>query len=93
MMHYCPEEKLKWLRPICEEHPELCPHNMKWVTAVESNESDIRETKYRCSLCGKEVIVIDNKYAELRKELDLNEPDEFGKWKILEFFFHRRNKI
>lgn len=41
-----------------KNHPELCPHDMEWVSQL-SNHGIVKETKYRCKVCGKEEVVIE----------------------------------
>lgn len=41
-----------------KNHPELCPHDMEWVSQL-SNHGEVKETKYRCKVCGKEEVVLE----------------------------------
>lgn len=40
-------------------HQELCPHDMEWVIETTNPKSNTKETKYRCKVCGKEEVVVD----------------------------------
>lgn len=47
-----------------EQHPELCPHDMEWVSQL-SSQGKLKETKYRCKVCGKEEVVIEDKEEKI----------------------------
>jgi hypothetical protein len=40
---------------ICESHPEICPHDYRWVGI--SDKDDVTVKTYRCSLCNNEIEV------------------------------------
>ena len=57
---------VEYMMKMCEmaeimfkNHQELCPHDMEWVLQ-ESGNSSISKTKYRCKVCGKEQVVIND---------------------------------
>lgn len=39
---------------MCEQHPEICPHDYEWEWS-KTNEN-IKEEHYKCKLCGKEFV-------------------------------------
>lgn len=43
---------------ICEEHPEICPHDYHWTKSSKPEEIDgkiYRDVTYKCGLCGYEI--------------------------------------
>ena len=42
-----------------KNHQELCPHDMEWIMETTNRDSKTKETKYRCKVCGKEEVVVD----------------------------------
>ena len=43
---------------ICEEHPDICPHDYHWIKESDIYEIDdqsYRDITYRCGLCKKEI--------------------------------------
>ena len=43
---------------ICEEHPELCPHEYRLTSSTKPEEIDgkmYRDVTYKCGICGKEI--------------------------------------
>ena len=52
---------------MCEEHPDLCPHDLHWTGAKTKYTDDkrITENKYKCGICGKEIIEVGNTFYSI----------------------------
>ena len=46
---------------MCRVHPEICPHDFYWEGSRPSKIEGKREIIYKCKLCGKEEIQIEEK--------------------------------
>jgi len=44
---------------MCRAHPEVCPHDFCWESSKPSETEGKREVIYKCRLCGKEEIKIE----------------------------------
>lgn len=54
-------EMVEIMKETFHIHPEICPHRYVWITKDENTSSNVRTEKQRCRLCGKEIIILENK--------------------------------
>lgn len=40
---------------MCALHPEICPHDYRWVGTTKHKDTNISTKCFRCSLCGSEL--------------------------------------
>ena len=48
------EKAARIIFTMCEQHPELCPHDWQWIWTSAPDENGKRVAHYKCSLCGSE---------------------------------------
>lgn len=41
---------------MCQQHPEICPHDYSWIK-TRTLENGKEERHYRCGLCGDEIVM------------------------------------
>ena len=44
---------------MCRVHPEICPHDFRWESSKPSEIEGKREIIYKCRLCEKEEMQIE----------------------------------
>lgn len=37
---------------MCRQHPEICPHDYRWMGTSAPDENGKRTERYKCNLCG-----------------------------------------
>ena len=56
---YFLEKSAQMFFKMCENHPELCPHDFVWCLSVTKKDESGKLYKfehYKCNICGKEEI-------------------------------------
>lgn len=38
---------------LCEQHPELCPHDWSWTSSIETYSPMVKMC-FKCRICGQE---------------------------------------